>query len=83
MSKNKNKKNRHTKIDSSVRQGCVFSLDLLHIYMLMKWETLLGFNIGGRNLNNIWHCVDGRVGKETKGSPRKGVRKKRGKCNKL
>lgn len=51
----KNKLCQFTKLERSVRQGCVFSVlfRLNSESILSKLETITEFDIGGRNLNSI------------------------------
>lgn len=49
------------RIEAGVRQGCIFSLELLNIYSdqnLMRVATLPGFIIGSNNINNIRNAED-------------------------
>ena len=48
-------------IKRGVRQGCVMSPDLFTLYgevIMREIETIEGFSIGGRNLNNVRYADD-------------------------
>ena len=49
-------KSESLNIKRGVRQGCVFSQDIFHLFTLIILEEMseiLGIRIGGRNINNI------------------------------
>lgn len=65
------------KIESRIKQGCVFSPNLFDLYsevILRELEILSGFIINGRKLNNIRYAddTDGRHRKKTAAPSRQG-----------
>lgn len=52
--------NEYTKIESGIKRGCIFSLDLFnpHNKMTLRKQDLSGFIIGGHKLNNVGYVEE-------------------------